>query len=122
MVSDAGSTDHADEEPARLDDAESSARDALNALTRALPVLDDPAFLRVFSQEAVVDLLQALLDPARVSEFQNTAEFLLHNKCRATLIAALRLSLTLSYAIRYDRLDGPPMFVSRFSASGSTMA
>lgn len=113
-MSDAGSTDHADEETARLNDAESTARDALHALTRALSMLDDSAFSRVVSQEAVVGLLKALLDPGRVSEFQNAAEFLLHNKCRATFIAALRLSLTGSYAIRFDRSDGPPMFVSPF--------
>lgn len=108
---DAGNTASGESVP-MADDPEARAHNALTALRQSLAILDDDAFLRVLSSEALTGLFKSLLDPNRVHSYPNTAEFLLDNKCRASFMASLHLSLTLSYAIRHDRPNDEPVFVS----------
>ncbi|MGA3406598.1 MAG: Shedu anti-phage system protein SduA domain-containing protein [Candidatus Bathyarchaeia archaeon] len=79
-------------------------------IERGMQITDElAAILRQISDREVGDLLgtgalgnllKAILDPRKVKDYPNIAEFLLANKTRATLLAMMRYAITSNYSFK----------------------
>jgi len=72
----------------------------INELVGILRELTDRE-VKIFLGAGPMDnLLKAILDPSRVKEYPNIAEFLLANKARASLLAFVRHAITQNYSFK----------------------
>jgi len=62
--------------------------------------ISDKEVGRLLGTGAMDDLLKAVLDPGKVKDYPNIAQFLLANKTRASLLALMRYAITRNYAFK----------------------
>lgn len=83
----------------------------IKELTYILQELSDPEVGKLLGTGAMDDLLRAILDPSKVNNYPNIAEFLLANKNRASLLALTRYAITQNYSFKGIK-EGQEAFVS----------
>jgi hypothetical protein len=76
-----------------------------NELAAILRQISDGEVGHLLGTGAMNDLVNAILDPKRVKEYPNIAEFLLANKTRASLLALMRYAITRNYAFKAGTPD-----------------
>jgi hypothetical protein len=84
----------------------------IHELADILNQVSDPEAGELLGTGAMDDFIKAILDPAKVSEYPNIAEFFLANKNRAHLLALLRYAITHNYSIRGRNEEGQIGLVS----------
>ena len=69
-------------------------------LAAILRQISDDDVGRLLGTGAMNNLMNAILDPGKVKEYPNIAEFLLANKTRASLLALMRHAITINYSFK----------------------
>lgn len=84
----------------------------IHELAQILGQLSDEEVGRLLGNGAMHEFMLSILDPAKVKEYPNIAEFLLANKTRSTLLALIRHAITQNYSIKGKNKEGMEGYVS----------
>ena len=80
-------------------------------LVEILKALSDSEVGKLQATGVINDFFRAILEPLKVKEYPNIAEFLFANKTRATLIAMMRYAITHNYSFKVTK-EGQVRYVS----------
>jgi len=83
----------------------------INELANILEKLSDTEVGKLFDTNEIDRLLRAILDPSKVKEYANIAEYLLDNKHRVTILALIRQEITQNYSFKATK-NGKEAYVS----------
>jgi hypothetical protein len=84
----------------------------IHELAQILGQLSDEEVGRLIGTGAMHEFMLSILNPAKVKEYPNIAEFLLANKSRSTLLALIRYAITQNYSIKGKNKEGIERYVS----------
>lgn len=88
-------------------------KEIINELVDILSELSDSEVGELLGTGAMNNILKAILESSKVSQYPNIAEFLLDNKNRAHLLALIRYAITNNYSFKATK-NGKTGFVTPY--------
>lgn len=88
-----------------------NAKKILNELTEIIKNSTDDEIYEILGKGILNDFFIAILEPRKISEYPNIAEFFFHNKNRLSILALIRHAITNNYSFK-GKKDGQEAYVS----------